>query len=175
MICAICMEKDPEVLLFNDEKLEKCKIILHVRINNNLKYSEVVFPNDVDSEVGYHVKCYRKFTAVMKKYFNDPSLAGRSFRTSESTSEVSEIPEENTMENTVNMDDEHGDEISDEDSEFKIIVDDTVGAECFFCGKMRKSYRGTEQRLYATSKGTVNKFFKTFSAVNDSNLMWERF
>ena len=41
------------------------------RIQNELKYANVVLPADEISTIGYHAKCYRKFTAVSAKVLTD--------------------------------------------------------------------------------------------------------
>lgn len=68
MFCVICGEKKDKVLPFSNETLEKSSIFLQVRKKFNLKYSETILPDGKDDVRGYHVRCYKNFTAVQKKY-----------------------------------------------------------------------------------------------------------
>ena len=48
------------------ESLQKCKEVLQYRKSLQLKYSNIVLPETYDEQIGYHVTCYRKFTALSK-------------------------------------------------------------------------------------------------------------
>ena len=59
------------IVSFVDHTLDKCRTVLLIRKAKNLKYKEVVLPENVNNKkTGYHAKCYRKFTALVK---NAPS------------------------------------------------------------------------------------------------------
>ena len=68
----ICCSHDEQVLkneqmfLFNMESFSLCKKILQLRKDSKLKYGNVELPDDVDETHGYHMKCYKKFTALSK-------------------------------------------------------------------------------------------------------------
>ena len=49
---------------FDDHTLDKCSKVLSIRKAKNLKYKEVVLPENVNKKTGYHAECYRKFTAL---------------------------------------------------------------------------------------------------------------
>lgn len=57
-----------KVIKFNDETLENCRYILKVRMASKLKYSDVVLPEQLDDESGYHAACRKIFAAVHKKH-----------------------------------------------------------------------------------------------------------
>ena len=52
-----------KITLFREETLEKCKFILALRKQHNLKYKNVVLPVTVDGFYGIHLDCYKRFTA----------------------------------------------------------------------------------------------------------------
>ena len=54
------------VVLFNNSSLSKCQEILKARRDQNLKYSIVELPEVPDNIHGYHIPCYRRFTALSK-------------------------------------------------------------------------------------------------------------
>ena len=59
--------KDEEpIVLFADDSLEKCRKILEVRKLEKRKYMDVCVPSFVDENSGYHMDCYRRFTALVK-------------------------------------------------------------------------------------------------------------
>ena len=69
VVCVICnRENDEKTAKFTATSLDKRKSILKIRKEHNFKYRDVILPNEVNSNKGYHVKCYSKFLAVMKKY-----------------------------------------------------------------------------------------------------------
>ena len=49
---------------FVDYTLDKCRTVISIRKAKNLKYKEVVLPENVNKKTGYHAECYRKFTAL---------------------------------------------------------------------------------------------------------------
>ena len=53
-----------KITLFREETLKKCKFILALRKQHNLKYKNVVLPVAVDSFYRFHLDCYKKFTAL---------------------------------------------------------------------------------------------------------------
>ena len=56
------------ITLFNSEKLDKCKIILKIRKENNLRLSDRIVPDTADNDHGYHITCYRRFTALSENH-----------------------------------------------------------------------------------------------------------
>ena len=55
------------ITLFNEKTLEKFKYVLSVRKSKNIKYSDVIIHDTTDKSTGFHIECYRKFTALGKK------------------------------------------------------------------------------------------------------------
>ena len=57
---------DGKILLFKEESLRKSECILEIHKQNNLKYAAVILPESIESKTGFHLLCYRKFTALSK-------------------------------------------------------------------------------------------------------------
>ena len=56
---------DGTIVPFVDHTLDKCRTVLSIRKAKNLKYKEVVLPENVNNKkTGYHAECFRKFTAL---------------------------------------------------------------------------------------------------------------
>ena len=53
-----------KIILFREETLEKCKFILALRKQHNLKYKSVVLPVAVDSFYRFHLDCCKRFTVL---------------------------------------------------------------------------------------------------------------
>ena len=53
---------DGAIVPFVDHTHDKCRTVLSIRKAKNLKYKEVVPPENVNKKAGYHADCYRKFT-----------------------------------------------------------------------------------------------------------------
>ena len=54
------------IVLFADDSLEKCRKILEVRKLEQRKFMDDCVPSSVDENSGYHMDCYRRFTALVK-------------------------------------------------------------------------------------------------------------
>lgn len=59
-------ETEEKILNFNDDTAKKCRSVLKIRKQANLKYSSLNFPEYFDKDDGYHLQCYRTFTALPK-------------------------------------------------------------------------------------------------------------
>lgn len=67
LICFVCKESSGKIVLSSEETFKKCKNILNVRKKHNLKYKDIILPDEY-TDCGYHRECYKVFTGVMKKY-----------------------------------------------------------------------------------------------------------
>jgi len=77
------------VVLFNDNSKDILISSLKIRQNNNFKYCDVALPEVFNSYEGYHIKCYRKFTALPSTLQHQLDSSNAS--TSSSSSSVCEI------------------------------------------------------------------------------------
>ena len=66
--CVFCNNSDQNLILFTEETLKKCKIILKLRKGHKLKFKNVVLPVEL-FESDYHRQFYKSFTGLMKKYY----------------------------------------------------------------------------------------------------------
>ena len=56
---------DGTIVPFVDQTLDKCRTVLSIWKAKNLKYKEVVLPENVNNKkTGYHAECYREFTVM---------------------------------------------------------------------------------------------------------------
>ena len=61
---------DGTIVIFVDHSTDKCRTMLSIQKAKNLKYKEVVLPENINNKkTGYHAECYRKFTALVR---NEP-------------------------------------------------------------------------------------------------------
>ena len=66
--CVFCKCSDINLIMFTEEMLKKCQVILKHRKEHNLKFKDVVLPVDL-FESGYHRQCFKPFTGLMEKYY----------------------------------------------------------------------------------------------------------
>lgn len=68
--CVFCKNKSGQAELknFNENSLQTCKTILVCRKKYNIQFSDVILPENLNNVQKYHLKCYKNFTAVGKKY-----------------------------------------------------------------------------------------------------------
>ena len=55
-----------KVTAFKDATLLTCSRILVIREEEGLKYGNLTLPSDISENIGFHMDCYRKFTAISK-------------------------------------------------------------------------------------------------------------
>lgn len=66
--CVFCEKSHEKLILFTEETFKKCKTVLQHRVTHNLKFKDVVLPEDLYVN-GYHRECYKNFTALSKRYY----------------------------------------------------------------------------------------------------------
>lgn len=99
-ICVFCKYSDENLILFTEETLKKCRVVLKHRIEHNLKFKDVVLPGDL-FESGYHRQCYKSFTGLNKKYYlpkNEPIKKSTSTEKSLNIVENSSVESSTTVE-----------------------------------------------------------------------------
>lgn len=68
--CVFCATaKTEKLLIFSKAIMEKCVKILRLRKLHNLKYNDIILPEEI-FDSGYHSSCYKAFTALKKKFFS---------------------------------------------------------------------------------------------------------
>ncbi|CAH2103950.1 unnamed protein product [Euphydryas editha] len=97
--CVFCKDSDVSLILFAQETLKRCQVILKHRKEHNLKFKDVVLPGDL-FESGYHRQCYKSFTGLNKKYFLPKS---KSIIKSNSEEKLSNITENSSVESSTTV------------------------------------------------------------------------
>lgn len=67
--CFICKKSEGKLILLSEETLKKCQTVLKVRKKHNLKYANIILPDEY-TDGGYHRECHKTFTGVNKQYYN---------------------------------------------------------------------------------------------------------
>ncbi|OXU17113.1 hypothetical protein TSAR_008554 [Trichomalopsis sarcophagae] len=63
-----CLKKHQSLILFTEETFKNCKAILQIGVKYKLAHENVSFTSRPRQIECYHIACYRKFTALSKKY-----------------------------------------------------------------------------------------------------------
>ncbi|CAH2089018.1 unnamed protein product [Euphydryas editha] len=66
--CIFCKQHHGKLKLFTEESFKKCKQVLKQRALHNLKFKDLVFPEDL-YDYGYHRECYKNFTALPTRHY----------------------------------------------------------------------------------------------------------
>lgn len=148
-ICFVCGLGDTKIINFTDESLTKCSEILEVRKKLKYKYSDLCL--SVSSNIGYHLVCYRKFTALStraiqeEKASSTPSSTSTNVRTrSQSDSSLSSGHKSTGVLRKV----------------------------CIFCRQERKEFKKVKQPLIpARTDKFEDKIREYASALNDFDLL----
>lgn len=151
-VCVICNRNNEKVLLFEEKTLQKCKNVKKIRFANGLKYRDVDIPLAVSAERGYHPKCYKSFTALMKKYIQTNII--EEFST---TSSVSSQPSTSAQ----NIPSVVGDPESHEETPSSASSQNTAKSStqeptktCMFCNASRLRLKYNEQKLHTAARNT---------------------
>ena len=119
-----CLRLD-KITDFNESSLAKCRSVLIARKQEKLKYADIILPEHIGTNKGYHLPCYRKFVALSKAQrerlnANHPK---------NDTPKISRI----------NRSDVKSPKPDDRTGKFPTV--------CLFCCKDRKKVQGVEQKL----------------------------
>lgn len=87
--CVFCNNCDENLILFTEETLKKCRVILQHRKEHNLKFKDVVLPGEL-FESGYHRNCYKSFTGLNKKYYLPKNTATEKANSTEKLLSIAE-------------------------------------------------------------------------------------
>ena len=171
--CCLHLENSQEtanILLFNNESLKKCKIVLKIRQDANLKYSNVTLPEAVNLKDGYHLQCYKKFSALSKCH-------------REKMKQMQEAENELEIE-TIDLNDEElrEDEENTADRTMRSSLRslksvNTAGifpSLCLFCEKSRKKVQGQEQKLISVETKNFEEKIKQYAKWKEDNQMLTR-
>ncbi|XP_055838592.1 uncharacterized protein LOC129906724 [Episyrphus balteatus] len=191
-VCVFCGSKKDKIILFNQERLDKCLGILKIRQANNLVGYKVKL-NPLNKSEGYHSKCLNNFTALKAKYKqcyvkSELNLPGHSaavvIRENIEVNEVSEQtleePEKSICDSSIAAS-EHNcvglaeqDNKSVESSEERAQEKEIELKKCIFCKLERKIYKGRISNLHTcTKEDSIDKIKAKAVELKDSNLMME--
>ena len=146
-----------DTIPFNKDSLERCKIVLQIRIEAKLKYSEFKLPNQINSKDGYHIQCYRKFVALPQKHRD----------------KLKDVTQNSQVEN-----EEESKKISTLTTRSKVMSPKPSSSTgvfpsiCLFCNKSRKKVHGVEQKLVQVETKIVEENIRKYAALKkDDNLI----
>ena len=122
---------------FDDHTLDKCSKVLSIRKAKNLKYKEVVLPENVNKKTGYHAECYRKFTAL-----------GRN------------PPRKNDADESKPLHTRSKSTLASGSSSTGIMP-----KICIFCTKKDKKHNGSKQKLVSMETGNFEGKIKNYAAT----------
>lgn len=114
------------ILLFNDASLAKCKLILGIRQESNLKHASILLPECVNDTHGYHLGCYRKFAALPKIHRHKLEV--------KSVGAIKAKPSPKTTRSRIS-------------STTPSVRTGLFASVCIFCNNFRKKILGKEQKL----------------------------
>ena len=169
-VCCLHCAHDSKgpIILFNQESLLKVQDILKLRKIEGLKYGTFDIPTTVETKNGYHMDCYRKFTALSKSQRNKlEKLKQKPVDTSSNNKTLSGIQENNKIygnsQNTSSSMTKRSDITSPKPSKTGIFPN-----ACLFCNQQRKRVSGEEQKLVnVETKNFENSIRKYVEWKND--------
>ena len=146
------------VILFNENSLPKCQEILSLRKGQGLRYSTFELPTKMDKSHGYHMECYRKFTALSKAQREKLGCL-KNTRTDSSNNTIS-------VSRRVFFNYKRSDIKSPKPSKTGIFPN-----VCLFCNKARKRIKNVEQKLVNVETQNFEKSIKKYVQwMGDANL-----
>lgn len=186
--CVFCdTVKTEKLQLFSEVTVSKCKTILRLRKFHNLKYKDVILPDDI-YDSAYHSSCYKTFTALKRHFLstnvreNDSSQPSTSLSTIEQPSTPAgsliiddtviddslvkdvNLPETKEAEKEIDAEAEQPLEEGPSEDSVKsstVQTSDTVTSAnlnvCFFCNKKKKQYQSKVEQLRTSEKDQFEK------------------
>ena len=137
------------IVLFADDSLEKCRKILEVRKLEQRKYMDDCVPSSVDENSGYHMDCYRRFTALVKPDRECLVTLNKGQKKVSSTKTRSSIG-----------------------ASFIATRSCVFVKQCIFCKKKDKKFKGAKQTLIMVSTENVEKNIKRYAEIlKDKDLL----
>lgn len=181
-MCVFCKSTKDKVRLFTSDTLQKCINILKIRKENNLKFFDVILPSSVNTNEGYHTKCYSSFTALMNKYkklseisVESSSSASLSPQASTSTAKVTITADEGfSIDNIVHDDTEDENIVSECLVECQNVIQEIEAnaKACIFCNFVRKKNKGRWQNVHSCENDSVlNNIISLATKRVDSSLL----
>ena len=138
------------ITLFDERTLEKCIDILTIRREKHLKYNETILPANPNHVSGFHMECYRKFTAIGKNHVVPKK---------DSNASDSEKPRKAaTRSSTNNVQPESNSGV--------------LPHVCIFCkGKHKKHNGKAEKLILVQTEDFVKKITKFATLLNDAAML----
>lgn len=65
--CFLCGGCD-NTIDFSDSILTRCLNFIELRKKKNFKYGDLEFSREMATDLGYHTECYKKISALKRKY-----------------------------------------------------------------------------------------------------------
>ena len=144
-------KSDGSITLFTDETLTKCEDILIIRKTQKLKYSDIVMPDSAGGESGFHIECYRRFTALSKVQREKMQVEQKEKNSADSSSYL-------TRSN-----------IGGPLSSSKTGI---FPKECIFCSKKDRKHNKQKQKLIVASTTNFESNVKTYAEwLNDETML----
>ncbi|XP_011858812.1 PREDICTED: uncharacterized protein LOC105556339, partial [Vollenhovia emeryi] len=200
-ICVICMKKGDNILKFTENTLTRCQSILTIRQNNSLLFNNVVLPLVPNEIQGYHVPCYRKYTALGKKIrkaLRDQTISETSTSAGTSATETNVTSSEPSCSRT-STEDSHADleqstcetetsnllcseksskdtgdvgDVADVGTSDSPEVRRTSSLTCIICDKARKKHNARWQSLHTSENNSIAaKIEKCATEANDLTML----
>ena len=139
-----CLHEDEsqcgDILPFNLTSLGLCQVVLDIRRENHLKYANVILPQDTESKKGYNIECYRKFTALGKKYRGE--IKRRSIANEESPKNQLRLRSKETI---------------------KVDQRGILPKICIICKAERKKFDGVDQLSITASTKNLESSLKRYA------------
>ena len=148
--------------MFTNNTLLKCKEILKARKSQNLKYSDLSLPEQVDKKHGFHIECYRKFIASSKLQKEKMKI----------------METDGTNQNAVCTHDAKNSKPLTMTTRSEIKPPKTTPrtgifpSVCLFCNQTRKKVKGVEQKLVRVETNDFESNVRKFiDIMEDSTLL----
>lgn len=150
-VCFVCKKSGKDLIFCSVESYAKCQTILKLRKIHNLKYKDIILPNE-HTDSGYHRACYKAFTGLMQKYFRaEPANA----ENKKNIKQVSGVVTSNLAPSSTSIP-ELCSEAPDSESDIGIETQTTNGnilldsVACIFCNRQKKKARSSMVPLHST-------------------------
>ncbi|KAK0072590.1 hypothetical protein PV325_011131, partial [Microctonus aethiopoides] len=141
--CVICKKSSDKMIVLDEEKLQKCKHFLKIRKDNNLKFSDVILPENVTQTDG---------DSVITKDTEEPITVDEIPLVPVNIENVEICKEKPDIRASVENPEQYGNE--------DVTVTNTN--VCLFCTKSAKKWKGQMQKLCDLDKASLKQAIEPF-------------
>lgn len=157
-------DKKDEIILFQKSTLKKCQDVYIFRSKQvNSKYGKILLPSNVNSNQGYHARCYKRYTSVSLHSKMD-------MQTGNDLQDLSAGNENNSVEKSLDTPRER--QLRSNSGMKSTSGTGILEEKCIFCEKKDRKHKGCREKLHLCITTAIQEsIFEEAKQLRDTNFI----